>query len=36
VSGVSVFDGVRHDGPVTVAAGAVTVIEETQETTPHP
>jgi beta-galactosidase len=28
VSGVSVFDGVRHDGPVTVPAGAVTVIAE--------
>ncbi|AQZ61088.1 Beta-galactosidase [[Actinomadura] parvosata subsp. kistnae] len=29
VSGVSVFDGVRHDGPVTVPAGAVTVLLET-------
>ncbi|NUP62912.1 MAG: beta-galactosidase [Nonomuraea sp.] len=29
VSGTSVFDGVRHDGAVTVAPGAVTVIEET-------
>ncbi|QYC42908.1 Beta-galactosidase [Nonomuraea coxensis DSM 45129] len=29
VTGVSVFDGVRCDGRVTVAAGAVTVVEET-------
>ena len=29
VSGVSVFDGARHDGPVTVEAGAVTVVVET-------
>ncbi|HEX4811213.1 MAG TPA: beta-galactosidase [Nonomuraea sp.] len=26
VTGTSVFDGVRHDGPVTVAPGAVTVV----------
>jgi beta-galactosidase len=29
VTGVSVFDGERCDGRVTVAAGAVTVVEET-------
>ncbi|MEO3870802.1 beta-galactosidase trimerization domain-containing protein [Nonomuraea sp. B12E4] len=29
VTGVSVFDGVRHDGPVTVAPGAVTVVVDT-------
>ncbi|MEV4105159.1 beta-galactosidase [Nonomuraea sp. NPDC049649] len=28
VTGTSVFDGMRHDGPVTVAPGAVTVVEE--------
>ncbi|MEV4172090.1 beta-galactosidase [Nonomuraea sp. NPDC049709] len=31
VSGVSVFDGARHDGPVTVEAGAVTVVVETPQ-----
>ncbi|MFF4618624.1 beta-galactosidase [Nonomuraea jabiensis] len=29
VTGTSVFDGVRHEGPVTVAPGAVTVIAPT-------
>ncbi|MEV0164754.1 beta-galactosidase [Nonomuraea fuscirosea] len=31
VSGVNVFDGVRHDGPVTVAAGEVMVVVPTPQ-----